>query len=142
MGWEQRGTHSYYYAKRRERGRCVTLYHGGGEVGDLIATYDAGRRQEEAQARADEERRRQPVELARTIVLGTAQELRSVTAAVLIANGYHQHKRQWRKRMERVRPASGEMSPIPAALVPPDPEEVKRGLAALDQALKIAPEAT
>ncbi len=34
------------------------------------------------------------------------------------------------------------MVPRAAALAPPDPEEVKRGLAALDQALTIGPEAT
>ena len=133
---------AYYYRKRWEGGRCVSEYVGSGATAILLAECDEGRRQEEAQAQADEERRRLPVETAHTIVRGISQELRTVLSAVLVANGFHQHKRQWRRRMERIRPAYGEMSPIPAALAPPDPEEVKRGLLALDQALKIMPEAT
>jgi hypothetical protein len=142
MAWEQRGTHSYYYVKRREGGRCVSVYHGAGEVAQALALIDAADRQEAAHARMAEQARRAPVETARTIVRGIAQELRTVTAAVLVANGYHQHKRQWRRRMDRTRPAGGSMVPRAAALAPPDPEEVKRGLAALDQALTIGPEAT
>jgi len=109
-------------------------------VAQALALIDAADRQEAAHARMAEQARRAPVETARQIVRGIAQELRTVTAAVLVANGYHQHKRQWRRRMERTRLAYGEMSPLPAALQPPDPEEIQRGLQALDDALKTAPE--
>jgi hypothetical protein len=142
MAWETRGDNRYYYRKRWEGGRCVSEYLGSDATAVLLAECDDARRDQDAQAHADEQRRRLPVETARTIVRGIRQELCTVLSAVLLANGFHQHKRQWRRRMERTRPAYGEMSPLPAALMPPDPEEVQRGLTALDQALKIMPEAT
>ncbi len=44
--------------------------------------------------------------------------------------------------MEHTRPASGELSPVPAALAPADPAEVQRGLTALGEALKIEAQPT
>jgi hypothetical protein len=142
MAWESRGDNRYYYRKRWEGGRCVSEYLGSSTTAMLLAEGDEGRRQEEAQAQAEERRRRSPAETTRQIVRGIAQELRTVTAAVLVANSYHQYKRQWRRRMDGTRLAYGEMSPLPAALAPPDPEQIKRGMHALNQALTVVPEAT
>ena len=142
MAWERRGDNRYYYVKRWEGGRCVSVYHGAGELAQALATIDAADRQKVAEIRAAEQARRVPVETARTIIRSLAFELRTVVGGVLVANGFHQHKRQWRKRMTPL--GYGEMSPVPTAMLPPvvDPEEQRRGLQALRAALTIKPQPT
>jgi hypothetical protein len=138
MPWESRGGNRYYYRKRRDGRHVVSEYLGSGITATLIAECEAARRQEEVHARAAEHRRRAPVETARQTVRSIAGDLRTLVAAVLVANGFHQHKRQWRRRMRPL--GYGELSPVPAALAPPDPAEVDRGLKALDDALAIKAE--
>lgn len=97
MGWETRGNGSYYYRKVRKGGRVVSEYIGAGDVAELLAKSDELDRQrrqlEAAEWRAVVESDRQQAE-----ALAEVDELvKSAVAAVLIANGYHTHKRQWRK---------------------------------------------
>lgn len=136
MAWEQRRAQSYYYAKRREGGRVVSVYYGSGELAQAVAEITAAQRRSAMLTRTAEQERRTRDDRGRQIVRDVAGELRTVLAAVLVANGYHQHKRQWRRRMQPL--GYGEISPMPPALAPPDPEEVKRGLRALREALDIA----
>ena len=37
MGWEQRGTNSYYYKKEREGSRVRSVYVGRGEIAHMVA---------------------------------------------------------------------------------------------------------
>jgi hypothetical protein len=88
MGWEQRGKRKYFYRSRREDGRVVREYVGGGE--DL-----------EAAAKRDEAERAQRAELKRIGVILDA--LRIVIDVLIedqmIAAGYHRHDRgPWRKK--------------------------------------------
>jgi hypothetical protein len=97
MSWETRGNNRYYYRRRKVNGRVESEYIGAGGVAELLAAGDDLARQrrqlEAAEWRAIVEAdRRQSDELAEVEDLVTA-----ATAAVLIANGYHTHKRQWRK---------------------------------------------
>lgn len=98
MGIEQRKGNLYYYEKRREGDRVVSEYVGSGPVASL------------AQKRAEIERERKWAERqrlqARRISMaeidnaldGFSRLVDSVMAAELLLNGYHKHKRQWRRR--------------------------------------------
>ena len=98
MGWETRGSGTYYYRKVRSGGRVRSEYVGAGVVADMLADIDND-------ARHDAERQRRAwlaaVEAERRTVATLAQVDRIVstmTAAALIAAGYHTHRRQWRRQ--------------------------------------------
>lgn len=101
MGWEKRGNSRYYYTKERIGRRVVSSYVGASETARLIAEITESR-QEIAQWRARDERldREAMRDLARIPpdVQQALQEARRAVAEALTAAGYHQHKRQWRKK--------------------------------------------
>jgi hypothetical protein len=88
MGWEQRGKRKFFYRSRRENGRVVREYVGGGE-------------EAEAAAKRDEAERAQRAELKR---IGVVLDALRIVIDVLIedqmiAAGYHRHDRgPWRKK--------------------------------------------
>ncbi len=96
MGWEKRGRREYYYCKEREGGRVRSVYVGGGETARLVAQLDAmksdEREGERILARMERERwHEQEAELD-----ALAELMDAVATGVLLAAGYHMHKRQWR----------------------------------------------
>ena len=96
MSWVTRGNNRCYCRGRKVDGRVVAEYMGGGYVAELLGEgveLDGARRQlETAEWRAvvDADNRHDSA-LAELNNL-----VRSDVAGVLIANGYHTHKRQWR----------------------------------------------
>ncbi len=103
MGWSKRGKNQYYYRKLWENGRAVNEYIGTGIAAEIIAEIDAERRQ----ARHDDQESWQAmIQAVREIECAVTQVedmVRRLTSSVLVINGFHTHKRQWR----RERPASG-----------------------------------
>ena len=102
MSWEKRGDNRYYYRRRKVNGRVIAEYIGTGDMAEAIARADEHDRRRRQRAAAEfhalaEGERRQGVTLAEVNELG-----RSAVAGVLIANGYHMHKRQWRKRRDEL----------------------------------------
>jgi hypothetical protein len=98
MAWVNRPSGRYYYRTRREGGRVISEYVGAGYVAEALARMDDIDRAARAKSAADwrrtiEDDRRQSAALAQVDDL-----VKSAVAAVLIANGYHQHKRQWRRK--------------------------------------------
>jgi hypothetical protein len=101
MAWENRNGKQYYYQKRREGDRVVSRYIGTGAVAGLMAQLDEIGRERQALER-EQWRASQAEEAA--IDRGIADYrklLRQFTAAVLLASGCHQHKRQWRVKREQ-----------------------------------------
>ncbi|MBA3357012.1 MAG: hypothetical protein H0U18_13955 [Pyrinomonadaceae bacterium] len=97
MGWEQRGNHSYYYRKERSSSRVRSVYVGGGEMGHLNAVLFAMQQEDRRAVRVNEQQelKLNPLDADIDALSRLASTL---TEAVLIAAGFHQHKRQWRKR--------------------------------------------
>lgn len=100
MSWETRGNNRYYYRRRRVGGQIVTEYLGNGWSAELTAAQDEADRQRRAAAAAEwqalVEDERQTL-----ATLATVDDLvGALTAGVLLANGYHTHRRQWRKMSE------------------------------------------
>ena len=104
--WERRERGGLYYTRsRRVNGQVVREYVGSGLLGQLAARLDAEerRKREEEQARRREERERLDALIASVEELCEASDL--LVKAVLLASGYHQHKRgEWRKRREPKEP--------------------------------------
>ena len=100
MGFEDRKGRLYYYAKRREGGRVVSEYRGGGD----LALYAGVLAEEEAERKAAErdQRRRERAEGERldAEVDRLLRLVEALSASELVAAGYHNHKGQWRKRRD------------------------------------------
>lgn len=97
MSWEYRGNNRYYYRRRKVGGQIVWEYLGNGLAAEMAAEMDDTDRQQrqtaaaEWQAMVDDER--QTVDQ-----LAKVEDLvQTLTAGVMLANGFHTHRRQWRK---------------------------------------------
>jgi hypothetical protein len=97
MGWEERGSGSYYYRKEREGARVKSVYVGTSRLARGLAMLDE-------MGRLEEEEKREAIRLARAEdaaldqTLDTLGEMaRVLTTATLLAEGFHTHKRQWRR---------------------------------------------
>ena len=95
MAYQRNG---YWYRSVRDGDQVRTEYLGTGPLAEAMATLDAVKREERqrewAAMRAEREAQR---EIDRAID-AVGDLVRVLTHAVLLANGYHAHKRQWRKR--------------------------------------------
>ena len=98
MGWEQRGSESYFYRKERSAGRVRSVYVGRGEIAVLTARLDKMQREERDAQRGKERKEQQAVDSLDQSIDNLAQLTSTLTEAVLVAAGFHQHKRQWRKQ--------------------------------------------
>jgi hypothetical protein len=98
MGLKERNGRPYYYENRREGRRVVSSYVGGG----MAALFAQERAQKEAiktaAARELYERKRAEINQLNSEIDRAVNCLIKTAEAELIAAGYHQHKRQWRKR--------------------------------------------
>jgi hypothetical protein len=101
--WERRDRGGLYYTRsRKEGGRVVREYVGGGILGELAAQMDAEDRwQREAEAASRREKREHLDALIAPVEeLCEAAEI--IARAALLASGFHCHNRgEWRKRRER-----------------------------------------
>lgn len=137
MGMETRGNHRYYYRKERQGVRVVSTYLGNGATAQLIAECEYWRRVEERQERAAVKREQRTVEEQAARVLGTEANLRELVKAVLIANGFHQHKRQWRRRPMEQDATVNEQPATTVVMVDPEVDRRREGFQALRAALAI-----
>jgi hypothetical protein len=103
VAWEERERGGRYYTRsRREGGRVVREYVGGGLAGELAAEEDRIRRElaEKQREREKEEMERLKALAAPVFELSEAAEI--LAHAHLIAAGYHRHKGEYRRaRSER-----------------------------------------
>lgn len=96
MAWETRSGSEYYYRKRREGGKVKSEYIGAGNFADVLSRLDALTQEQReleraallAERDADKELDRQITDLTRRV--------QRLTAATLLASGFHQHWRKWR----------------------------------------------
>ena len=101
--WERRERGGLYYTRsRKEGGRVVREYVGGGVLGEIAALedeYERRRRQEEAAFWKEE---RESLEELAAPVEELCEAAEVIARAALIASGYHRHNRgEWRKRREQ-----------------------------------------
>ena len=97
MGIERRGNHSYYYHKQR-RGKQVVSIYCGGEFARWIAGSQAAQRNVRARQRLAERSMRADEKRVDDALKKLEQMTRALVRGVLLAEGYHTHKGQWRKQ--------------------------------------------
>jgi len=91
---------AYWYKSKREGRRVRSVYLGAGDLGALFAELEAEaaqERQAEREAFRAEVQRQEAMD-RELESLGAA--VRALTAAVLLSNGYHTHRGQWRRKRE------------------------------------------
>ena len=97
VGIERRGNQSYYYHKQR-RGKQVVSIYCGGEFAKRIAGFQAAQRNARARQRLAERAIRADEERVDDSLKALEQMTRALVHGVLLAQGYHTHKGQWRKQ--------------------------------------------
>lgn len=93
MAWQ----HGHYYRKKWVDGTCVSEHVGTGTLGELAEQLD---RAERVKRKAKAELHRRAVEADKAIVDDIRQIgaiVRDMTKLVLLVEGYHTHRRQWRR---------------------------------------------
>lgn len=104
MGLEWRGNNLYYYEKERSGGRVRSVYSGKGELAYLLLQSNLWRKRDEAeekQRKNNEKEQMMQKEEAIDAEIETVSEIaKLLTDAYFLANGFHQHKRQWRKKRD------------------------------------------
>jgi hypothetical protein len=101
MGWEQRGDGFYYYRKRREGRRVVSEYIGRGELAEAIAALDELDRERREVEQEDWRLEREAILSIAKAGTEAQEVILTLTRAWLLAQGYHTHKGQWRRRRRR-----------------------------------------
>ena len=96
MAWETRGKRDYLYRKKRVNGRVKSEYIGTGFQAELIARMEAIEAQQAELVRDAERSERHQQDAIDTAIKQHGGKLRRLVNAVLVAAGYHQHKRRWR----------------------------------------------
>ena len=98
---ETRRGRSYYYRKVREERRVRSEYMGAGPLAESMARLEQIDREEREFAREKiKDDRAQFAELDAAIKLNDST-IKAALTELLEANGYHLHKRQWRKKRNK-----------------------------------------
>jgi hypothetical protein len=100
MGIEARnnGKNVYYYKKKRVDGRVVSEYQGGGPIVEIVQHIEARDRAAKEAERARVKAERMSIAEIDKQIDDFSQMVDTLMAAELLSLGYHQHKRQWRRR--------------------------------------------
>lgn len=97
MSWEKRGNNRYYYRKYKAGGQVVSEYIGTGSFAEYVAANDEAEREiRQAESARFRQERRAADEIDQQINKAI-KRIRLLTQAVLLTQGYHTYKRQWRK---------------------------------------------
>jgi hypothetical protein len=100
MGIEARnnGNNLYYYKKKRVGGKVVSEYQGGGEIVHILQHIEARERVEKETERARVKAEQMSMAEIDKQIDDFSRMVDTLVEAELISLGFHQHKRQWRRR--------------------------------------------
>ena len=98
MAWVNIRGHRYYRRSKRVAGRVVTEHVGHGELANLEADYDAGVRDLARLERASARIKRYLAATEFAAYFELDDVVSDVIAALAHRQGWHRHKRQWRRK--------------------------------------------
>jgi hypothetical protein len=93
LAWEQRGNRYYYYRKERSGARVRSVYVGRGVIAELSAALDEMEQAQNETKLRTERRERQAFKSLDASIDSLISLTSTLTQAVLIGSGFHQHKR-------------------------------------------------
>lgn len=98
MGLERRGNNYYYYEKERIGDKVRSVYSASGETALMFDWLKQDRKQEEEfEKQRNNSETSEETELEK--MLDSLSEISKVfTDGLFLTNGFHQHKRQWRRK--------------------------------------------
>lgn len=98
MGWEKRERGgSYYYRKERNGNRVCSVYVGSGTAA-LFASFDAILREEKGAKQDIRVFEQKQAKRQESMLDELRDACEALITATLLTEGFHTHKRQWRKR--------------------------------------------
>ncbi len=98
MGWEQRGAHKYYYRKERDGSRVKSVYVGRGEIAQMVSQIQSSSPLLERIARNIRSPEIAKMKKSDAAIEQVTHLIQLVTQAALLAEGFHTHHRQWRRK--------------------------------------------
>lgn len=98
MALEKRRNRNYYYRKMRRGAHVRSVYVGAGELSRLMLLLDESRALEEGLKRALAQKEREEFAAQDAIIERACSMIETLTNAALLAEGFHTHKRQWRRK--------------------------------------------
>jgi hypothetical protein len=98
MGWERRGSNSYYYRKERDGSRVRSVYVRRGEIAHMISQIQSSSPLLERLARTMKSPAVVKQEKAEAALEQALDLIQLVTQAAFITAGFHTHHRQWRRK--------------------------------------------
>jgi hypothetical protein len=98
MGWERRGTNSYYYKKERDGSSVRSVYVGRGEVAQMVSKLQASSTDLEKLMRAKRSIETLESEKAEVALDRAIELIQHFTQVTLLTAGFHTHRRQWRRK--------------------------------------------
>lgn len=98
MGWEQRGSHQYFYRKQRDGLRVKSIYVGRGEIAKMVSGHQSTSGLFERALRIAYPSKQQKLKEQDAAVEHVYRLVDSITTASVLAAGFHLHRRQWRKK--------------------------------------------
>ena len=98
MGWEQRGTNSYYYKKERDGSKVKSVYVGRGEVAHMVSKLQSSSAELEKLMQAKKSIEANELERVEATLDRAIELTQLFTEATLLTAGFHTHRRQWRRK--------------------------------------------
>lgn len=99
MAWKtSRSGRRYYYRSQRQGQNVTSEYIGAGVSAQLIAMRDEQERQERKVRQEGLQRLKAEQDAIDKQIDELGKLAGNVATAVLLASGYHQHRRKWRKQ--------------------------------------------
>lgn len=98
MAWEKRGNNLYLYQKMRIDGKVKSVYVGRGEVAVFVDRYEQRERKLKKLESEKQKSERRKAEIIDEQINEFSKINQSLVDALFLINGFHQHKRQWRKK--------------------------------------------
>lgn len=101
MGWESRGNCRYYYKKVRVGQQVFSKYVGTGLFADLTEVNDLMRRNKGIEERIMQRKHKEQIENFMKLneqIQEVERLVEAIVQSTLLAEGYHTHHREWRKR--------------------------------------------
>jgi hypothetical protein len=98
MAWETRGNRSYFYRKERINGKVKSVYVGSDAAAVLIAERAKAERIKKEAKKLETDTQRGELEALDRQINALSEFNQNLVDALFLISGFHQHKRQWRKK--------------------------------------------